>query len=199
MALGEETRSRVMAWLKLALPLAALGLLSVLFLLARPAAPPDPPAWLAERDEAVRDGERVAGPSFATMTKDGTDLMLSARTARPEGPSRAAVEALRGTARLPDGSTIRLAARSGILDDAAAEARLAGGVEIESSAGYRLETERLTLDFDRLRMESAGPVTGEGPAGRLTAGRLLVEGGGDARGARLLFTDGVKLLYDPDG
>lgn len=201
MALGNDTRSRVMAWLKIALPLAALGLLSVLFLLSRPAAPPTTPEWLERRGETAGDGERVSGPAFAAMTEDGTDLMLTARSARPapEASGRAIAEALRATARLPGGSEIRLNARSAVLDEAASEAQLSGGVELSSSTGYALETERLSLGFDRLRMESAGPVTGRAPAGRVTAGRLLVEGATQDRGARLLFTEGVKLLYDPRG
>ena len=57
-----------------------------------------------------------------------------------------------------------------------------------------------------IRAETPGPVQGVGPPGTFSAGRMLItarETEGDEAAARsrppvhLLFTDGVKLLYDP--
>lgn len=201
MALGDKTHSRLVAWLKLLLPLAALGLLSVLFLLSRPNEPTEVPRWIAARPADRPTGEQVTGPSYAGVTEDGTNLTVDARRARPdpEGGGRALTEELRVLASLPDGSEIRLAARSGLLDEPLGEIRLSGGVTVESSAGYRMRAEQFHVGLDRLTMDSGGPVTGRGPAGRIAAGRMQVTGASEAAGARLLFTGGVKLLYDPRG
>jgi lipopolysaccharide export system protein LptC len=201
MALGDNAYSRLVAWLKILLPLAALVMLSVLFLLSRQSDPTDIPRWIEGRPSDLTTGEQVTRPSYAGLTEDGTDLTVTARRARPEpgAESRALAEELVATARLPDGSEVRLAARAGLLDEAAGEALLSGGVEIESSTGYRMQSERFRVDLDRLSMDSLGPVTGRGPAGRLSAGRMQVSGATEETGARLLFTEGVKLLYDPQG
>jgi lipopolysaccharide export system protein LptC len=201
MALGDNTYSRLVAWLKLLLPLASLGLLSVLFLLSRPNEPTEVPRWIEGRRADRPTGEQVTHPTFAGVTEDGTTLTLTARRARPDPQTegRAMTEELRGVANLPDGSEIRLAARAAVFDEALGEMRLSGGVEVVSSAGYRLRSEQLLVGFGQLTMDSGGPVTGRGPAGRIEAGRLQVKGETEAAGARLLFSGGVKLLYDPKG
>ncbi|KPQ21192.1 MAG: lipopolysaccharide export system protein LptC [Rhodobacteraceae bacterium HLUCCA24] len=200
MALGDNTYFRLVAWLKILLPVAALGLLSVLFLLSRPDEPAEVPRWLEGRGQDRPASEQVTRPTFAGMTDDGTSLTLTARRARPDPQhaGRAMTEELRGVAVLPDGSELRLAARAGVFDESAGEMRISGGVEIESSRGYSLVSEQLTVGFDRLAMDSNGPVAGRGPAGRIEAGRLQVTAATDAAGAQLLFTEGVKLLYDPE-
>jgi lipopolysaccharide export system protein LptC len=201
MAVGDNTYSLLVAWLKILLPLAALGLLSVLFLLARSHEPAEAPRWIEGRPADRAPGEQVTRPSFAGATEDGTQLTVTARRALPEpGPEgRTLTEELRALADLPDGSQIRLAARAGLLDEPDGYVQFSGGVEVESSAGYRMESERFRVELDQFAMDSGGPVTGRGPAGRIEAGRLQVEGERGDTGARLLFTEGVKLLYEPRG
>lgn len=199
MAVGDNTYSLLVAWLKILLPLAALGLLSVLFLLARSHEPAEAPRWVEGRPAERQAGEQVTRPSFAGVTEDGTRLTVTARRALPEpgAEGRAVTEELRAMADLPDGSQIRLAARTGLLDETEGYVQLAGGVEVESSVGYRVAAERFRIQLERLAMDSGGPVTGRGPAGLIEAGRLQVEGATGETGARLLFTEGVKLLYEP--
>ena len=83
MVVQDDTYSRVIAWLKILLPLVALGILSILFLVARTI---DPAQNLPFADvdiaEITRD-QRVSRPNFSAVTADGAAITLSASTARP--------------------------------------------------------------------------------------------------------------------
>ncbi|MEQ9674161.1 MAG: hypothetical protein RLO10_06830, partial [Roseovarius indicus] len=76
-------------------------------------------------------------------------------------------------------------------------ASLSGNVHIDTSTGYVLTTELLTANFDELYAESPGPVEGTAPAGDLTAGRMVLRNNAETDQAHLLFTNGVKLIYQP--
>lgn len=73
---------------------------------------------------------------------------------------------------------------------------LEGGVRIETSTGYVLETARMEGVLDRLDVQAPEEVRGTGPLGRLRAdGMQLDEDEGGA--PRMVFTGGVELLYLP--
>ena len=72
-----DSHSRLVGWLKVALPLTALALLSTLFLVARKI---DPEAALpyAEVDVAERIREpRMTAPTYAGVTEDGATLTIT--------------------------------------------------------------------------------------------------------------------------
>ena len=76
-------RSVVVAWLRVLLPLAALAILSTLFLLSRR---PDPDAAIpyARIDAEARARDpRITAPSFAGVTSDGATIALTADRATP--------------------------------------------------------------------------------------------------------------------
>jgi lipopolysaccharide export system protein LptC len=191
--------SRFVSWMKVVLPLVALGLLSTIFLFARPSDPTQNLPIATQRSLADRSSEMVTQPSYAGATPSGALLTLKAAQARPdarEGSARA--EALTAAMTWPDGSRVDLSAPGGTITDDTNEARLTGGVSIRSSTGYRMTTEALTASLDRVNVESDGTVTAEGPAGDLTAGRMLIQEARDDNGdVRLLFTDGVRVIYRP--
>jgi len=76
-------------------------------------------------------------------------------------------------------------------------ATLSGEVTIVTSSGYRLATERLVARFDALYAEAPGPVAGDAPAGNLTAGRMILSNRTGTDQPHLVFSNGVKLIYDP--
>lgn len=191
------TYSRVIGWLKIILPLAALALLSTLFLLSRPS---DPGQDIRFSDPALGDKasrQQVTEPVFSTVSAQGDLITLKARTARPEGDNLIVAEEVDVVLGLTDQSQIILNADRATVDQTDQTLNLTGGVRIVSSTGYELMTDALRTSFDRVAAESLAPVTGNGPAGRFQAGKLSILGSSEDGQARLLFTGGIKLVYDP--
>ena len=195
----ENFYSRLVAWMKILLPLTALGLLSTLFLLSRTVDPADSiPFAEIDLKKRARD-QGVTNPSFAGVTLGGEGIRFSAEAVRPDPQDDGRLRAIRVSAeiRLNSGTVVTAEAEEGTLDQRRETALLVGGVEIATTTGYELRAQHLTTRFDRLHAETRGPVTGRGPPGELTAGRMILSGGEGEKAAQLLFTDGVKLLYRP--
>ncbi len=191
--------SRLVAWLKILLPLAALGILSTLFLLSRNIDPATTiPFTTIDLRERARD-ERVTAPEFAGATENG-DLILFRSTSAwpdPENPSRGLADTLSARITLASGAVITFTAQEGIVDQRDDRAELIGDVVVTSSTGYSVTTDHLISGMRSVHAETPGPVAGDGPTGRFTAGRMVLTTDENGENARLLFTDGIKLVYDP--
>lgn len=190
--------SRIVRLATLILPVLALILLSTLFLLARRVNPEDAiPFATVDVSERARD-QQLTMSRFTGMSAGATAFDLSARLARPDPaiPQRMQAEALRLVLDGADGTRATVISDRADVDTGARSIILTGDVRIETSTGYTLRTERLEGSLGQLSVVSPGPVTGAGPLGDLRAGGLsLTEDGTGA--TRLLFTNGVDLLYTP--
>ncbi|WP_407493969.1 LPS export ABC transporter periplasmic protein LptC [Pseudooceanicola sp. MF1-13] len=199
MARADDGYTRLVGWLKILLPLAALGLLSTVFLFSESnEATLEIPYSAIELDQ---DGlvERIVEPSFAGATDDGDLVSFVAASARPEGEGlgRIAASEFRGKLDLRAGSTITFDADTAIVDQPDGTARLQGNVVIVSSQGYRAETSALTADLRETMLESDDTITGQTPFGDFTAGRMVITGDAQGDHLQLVFTDGVNLVYQP--
>ncbi|MEC9105282.1 MAG: hypothetical protein VX878_15830, partial [Pseudomonadota bacterium] len=150
MAWAEDGYSRAIRWLKLALPLAALGLLSTVFMLSESneASLEIPYSNIELDDEGLV--ERIVEPSFAGATERGDLITFTAQSARPEGDGVGVITAsdVRGQLDLRSGGAITFRADSATLDQPAGTARMRGGVVVTSSAGYEARTEGLIAYLD---------------------------------------------------
>ena len=199
MATGDNLYSRLVAWMKIILPLTALGLLSTLFLLSRKVDPSDSIPF-ARIDLTQRASDQGAtNPTFTGVTLGGDRIRFQAQAVRPDPDDRDQLRAEDVSSRihLVRGGVVTVTSLQGSLDQRRQIAVLGGDVEIETSSGYKMRTSLLETRFDTLRVESRGAVTGSGPPGELTAGRLLLTSAKGDGAAQLLFTDGVKLIYRP--
>lgn len=196
MAHGGGLYSRVIAWLKILLPLAALAMLSTLFLLSRPREPLQNAPFAEALNSGVAD-QKVTAPYYAGTTERGDTLTMTAVTARPQDGGNILADRLEARMRLSDGSEIRLDAAEALLRDSEHKAHLSGGVRIESSQGYVLTTEGLVSRLDAVAAESTGPVQGVGPLGQFEAGHLQILPADGDGAVQLLFSGGVKLVYQP--
>lgn len=194
-----DRHTRLVSWLKVALPLAALAILSTLFLVARRI---DPDAALPYAEVDVEDlarEPRMTAPTYAGTTEDGSALTLSAEDARPateQSPARAA--GLRLELATPDGSTTELLAAEAQLDDASRQMLLSGGVVLITSSGYRLETAEIAAKLDRTGLESLAAVKATAPAGEITAQGMELRQDNRTPGAYVLvFKGDVRLVYQP--
>ncbi|WP_377069687.1 LPS export ABC transporter periplasmic protein LptC [Roseovarius ramblicola] len=186
--------------MKILLPLAALGMLSTLFLISNtidPSAPvPSAPVDLEQRAQDLG----VTRPSFAGVSGRGDQITLRAEAARPErdSPHLLIAERVNGEIGLVGGTGVRLRAATARLDQQTMTASLAGGVHITTTTGYQIDTDRLDTRLDALHAESPGPVTATGPLGTLGSGRMILREAPGSDDAELLFSGGVKLIYRPN-
>ncbi|MBN2907377.1 MAG: LPS export ABC transporter periplasmic protein LptC [Rhodobacteraceae bacterium] len=198
MASYDNAYSRFIALAKIILPLAALGILSTLFLLSRGPGQNMTHSGV-DVDQLIRE-QRIGAPNYAGVTRDGTAIAVRADTARPDPdqPGRASAEAMQIRLDMPDGSHTDITAAHGAIDTPASQAVLEGGVEIVTSTGYRVLAARLTSRLNETDVVSDGPVTADGPPGHLEAGAMHLTTDPETPERYLLvFKDGVKLIYDP--
>lgn len=200
MAIYDNTYSRFVVWLKIILPLIALGLLSTMFLLSRQTGPSQTIPYSTVEVEEIAREQRIGAPNFSGVTLEGAAVSVGAETAKPD-PDNAQVIA--GTALLTTIETVQgvrfdLTAASGTINAAAESVMLGGGVEMTTSTGYTVKTETLSAALDEGSVTSETPVTAEGPVGALRAGSMTLSTIPETNGEYLLvFKDGVKLIYDP--
>jgi lipopolysaccharide export system protein LptC len=197
MAVSDNLYSRLVTWLKIMLPLAALALLSTLFLFAR-GSQTDVDIPYATIEEIARE-PRISGPRFAGIAADGSVVAMSADSIRPleDRPDSFAVADIRLEIDTPEGTRIDMRAGNGELDGRARVARLTALVSLAASGGYQMETTGMEADLDTGALRSLGPLEVRTPFGSLTAGNLTVAAP-QAGGARVMvFNDGVRLLYEP--
>lgn len=191
--------SRLVAWLKILLPLAALGLLSTLFLLSRDVATtPTIPFSQIELEERLRD-QQITGAAFAGATLRGDLIALTAAAARPVADELGQVRLsdLTVTLDLVGGTRISLTADTGAANEADDLVRLEGGVTIDSSIGYRITARTLETGMRSLRAETDEPIDATGPPGQFSAGAMQLRADPEGSNAHLVFTNGVKLIYHP--
>lgn len=196
-----DRHTRVVGWLKVALPLTALAVLATLFLLSD-RIDPDAALPYAEFDIEDRAREpRMTAPSYAGTTSDGASLVLKAETARPAAPDAPArAQELLLELATPDGGRTEVRAAAAEIDQDRRKLVLSGGVTISTGTGYRMETAEVLAHMDRSGLESTGEVTATGPAGDLRAGGMTISQDNRTAGAYVLvFNRGVRLVYRPGG
>ena len=199
MALPDNLYSRVIAWMKIILPLASLGILSTLFLISRTI---DPTASIpvAKIDLEKRAQELGAtNPSFAGMTDNGDEVAFQSKRARPDPDDPEHLLATDVTARinLKSGGVVDITSDNADMHQEDLTATLEGNVHISTTTGYVMTTETLWTRLDEVYAETPGHVEGEGPPGDLTAGKMLLSTNAETGETELLFTQGVKLIYSP--
>ena len=201
MADAVARHSRVVFWLKIALPLSALAILSTLFLLARTPAPDATAAFPGTDLTGLAERPRLTRPEFSGVTRDGASLTVTADEAEPATTETGGDTTARNVRALYErsgGFTLTVTSQTGIFRPGTDTITFNGHALVETSSGYHLQSDRLTAAMDRTRIESDVPVTVEGPTGRIEAGSMLLTGADGAGGHEVVvFKGGVRLVYDP--
>lgn len=195
---ADNFHSRLVAGMKILLPLGAIMLLSTMFLFSRRPAE-DPTIPYSEIEDIARE-QRITDPYFAGIADDGSVVAVSAEEVRPD-PDRAdafEIERIRAEINPPDTSHVVIVAGHGRIDPRAQTAELDGLVRITASAGYEMETSGLSADLKTGSLVSIGALEAQAPFGSLEAGGLRIGPGQDGEGQQILFTDGVRLVYRPE-
>ena len=194
-----DRHTRTVAWLKVALPLIAIGLLSTLFLLSRAV---DPTAAVPFADNEVRErllNRQVTGPYFSGTTSDGDQIDFVAKTVTtPDGLTGANhAEDVFVKIDMASGSQITVKSDTGRFDLAGDQSELLGNVVVTTSTGYVIRSQEVVARISQLDLISPDPIEASGPAGDLSAGSMHIFAAQPDAPAQLLFTSGVKLVYDP--
>jgi len=191
--------TRLVGWLKVLFPLAALGLLSTLFMLARNIETETQiPFAEKEIQDRLRD-QQLTGPFFSGTTASGDQISFSAsKITMPEGAVGInQAEDISAELSLEGGGLLAITAQTGQFDIAKDKIALTGSVLIRTSNGYDLRSDMITGDMTALNLTSPGPINGTSPEGDLTAGSMTLTNRANGQGAQLVFTNGVKLVYSP--
>ena len=199
---GPTLHSRVVTVLKVGLPLVAVALLAGLFLGNGDEGGGDGVVFSPGDVAALGEGLQVSNPTFTGTTRGGDRFRFTAERVVPDAapPQRAAIVRPAGTLEMKDGPTVTVEAATGDLDVPTQRMDLAGNVRIETSEGYRIDTERATVDLRAGSFVSGTPVESAGPLGTITSGSLLVAPtAGDGEARRFSFGNGVRLVYLPAG
>lgn len=195
-----DRHSRLIAWLKIVLPLVALAILSTLFLVSR-AIDPEEALPYAEVDVEDRLREpRMTGAAYSGITSDGAALTLTANEARPDAanPRSGTAIDLVGRLETPDGVRTDLTAGAATLDETARQILLSSGVTVTQSNGWKIASDEMVALMDNTDISSQVPVTASGPAGTLKANSMHLSAAGDGQqGYLVVFKGGVKLIYEP--
>ena len=193
MARVEDGYSRFVALAKVLLPLAALMILSVLFLFSRGT---DPGSDIPYAEvEALAEEPKIVGPSYAGVAENGAVIALRAAEIRPLREGVYQATGLRGEVTMADGRRVDLQAGAAEFDEPGQAARLTGLSRVVTSDGYEIETRGVEADLAAGILRVPGALEARTPFGELSAGAMRLD---DAEtGAGLVFSDGVRLLYVP--
>ncbi len=199
MVLRDNFYSHLVAWMKIILPLAALGLLCVLFMISSNFDPTTTvPVVEIDLEQRAQD-QRATNATFAGVTSGGDQLSVNSKVARPDKTDsrRLFASDVSASFRLTSGAVIDLVSDHADMHHGDLTVMLDGNVNIVTTTGYDMDTDSLFARFDHLFAETPGPVIGHGPPGDLEAGRMVLETHPETGDAHLFFTDGVKLIYKP--
>ena len=190
--------SRLVSIFKVVLPLAALGLLSTLFLLSRDTASDVVLPFSQTEVEGRLRNEQITGPFFSGMTANGDDVFVTAAIARPgDGDKGPELEDMSGRILFARGGELWMTAQTGTVQNQNETVTFEGDVHLTTANGYDLRTQTLVTALNRIAADAPDQVIGKGPIGDITAGTMSLRTNPEGENVHLLFKNGVKLVYDP--
>lgn len=190
------TRSRIVAWLRVILPLAALALLSVLFLLGRKPEPGDTIPYANVDPQDLAERQAMTNPTYTGVTTNGAQLTISGREAVPDNASGGSLSAVRMTLRTKDGRAADVSAGQAQLEGDLAT--LSGGVRMTTADGWVVTAPEFLASTTEGTLRSDREVNVRAPFGDLTAGRMELRPTAPGASDQLLdLKGGVRLIYRP--
>ncbi len=191
--------SRMVAWLKVSLPLLALAILSTLFLISRVV---EPTATVPFADTEVQQRlarQQITGPYFSGISSDGDQIEIYAEVFSAAGGREGenSIQDVRLSVKFADGLQAELVADKATVNIAEDLSRLDGNVRFETSDGYALSGNHFAVRMSSPEISATDTILGETPAGSVEAGSMHIDITEDNGNIRLLFTKGVKLIYNP--
>lgn len=188
-------RSRIVNLLKIALPLAAIGLIGTLAIYSV-IYKPSGDIGFSFSSKGTEDNTVVMhNPRFVGTDKNSEPFEIHALKARqnPSEPSLVEMTAINGEMRLTSGEGLHLVADTGKLDTTNRILVLTGPITMTSSDGYKVTTTEAHADLQAGLLTGQQPVLAVGPFGSLNATSFEIDR--DARTAK--FGGRVNMHFVP--
>jgi lipopolysaccharide export system protein LptC len=188
--------SRFVLFMKVGLPILALGLVGLLFvwpqlqvsnirlsvgLASFKAANPESPSMVNARFV----GSDKRDQAFSITADLAKNLLL--------GKSAIELEVPKADLAMGDGSWLVMTANTGLYDQKGKSLVLNGAVNLFHDSGYEFKTESAQIDLEGGVAVGSDPVQGQGPFGQLSAEGFRIED----MGRRMLFTGKARLTISP--
>lgn len=189
-------RSRIVAWLRVILPLTALALLSVLFLLGRKPDLDDTIPYATVDPQDLAERQAVTNPTYTGVTSNGTQLIISGTEAVPDGAAGGSVSAVRMTLRAKDGRAADVSAGQAQMDGD--QVTLGQGVRMTTADGWVVTAPEFLASTSEGTVRSDREVNVRAPFGDLTAGQMELRPTAPGAPEQVLdLKGGVRLIYRP--
>lgn len=181
--------------IKVILPVMALAMLSVMFLAAKAPVSDLTLPYL----EDGQGGDAPAGmrdARTAGISDTGSSIEATATSVKMDG---AFAELQDFAANITD----RAGIASQVSSDNARATRdttrvwLKGDARLRTSQGFDVQSQAMEADLTRNQVLSPGQIEATAPFGALTAGKMAMHMANGDQGGRIVFSGGVKLLYQP--
>lgn len=179
--------------MRLALPLAAIGIIGLVLSWPRVEKTLEPIPQEAESPKTAGRNELVK-PHFESADEKSQPYTITADRAvqSASDPSVILLDAPMADITMNDGTWMSAKADNGSYRQDAERLMLQGKVRLFHDKGYELQTEKLLVNMKERRAWSDVPISGHGPAGTLEATGMQANAGTD----RLIFTGPVKLVLN---
>ncbi len=192
------TRTRIVQLLRILLPLAALVLLSTLFLFSSDKSDDAGLLPYAEvTPENIDQRPVIVAPTYAGVAEDGTEINMTARSADPGTEVRpGTIDEVNLTLKDPEGLQADLVAGAGLMEKD--QLHLSDGVRMTTSTGWTMTSKTFLAELVQGRVSSKDQVDISGPFGDLTAQAMDLRRLPDGSQDHVLdFTGGVRMVYQP--
>ncbi|MFT4012009.1 MAG: hypothetical protein QM682_01165 [Paracoccus sp. (in: a-proteobacteria)] len=189
-------RSRIVAWLRVILPLTALALLSVLFLLGRKPEPDATIPYATVDPQDLAERQAMTNPTYTGVTDNGTQLTVMGAEAVPGESGDGEVSSVRMTLRGKDGRAADVSAGNGRIQGD--QITLGQGVRMTTADGWVVTAPEFLASTSQGTLRSDQEVNVRAPFGDLTAGRMELRPAAPRSPDQLLdLKGGVRLIYRP--
>ena len=178
--------------------LAALGILSTIFFVAKKIEPLQTIPYAEISVSDLTREQRIGNPNYSGVTGNGSLITLFADAARPDLTDQSQVDVDKLTAKIEDkdGGTVSITSPKARVDTTDQVAQLVGGALVESSDGYTIQAPMMNINIKQSQISATDGVIVEGPQGNIKADSMTINTISDQK-YLLVFNGSVKLVYQP--
>ena len=192
-----DSYSAFVVWVKTLLPIAALGMLSTIFLFSgKVDVTQSLPYAKFNIAEIIRE-QRITKPYFSGVSNNGTEIILSAAYASSDikNVDILTITQLSVILTSQNAKTIRITAGRGTLNSALQEIVISEDVHLTAALGFWLKTNNLTVDLKQGVVTAHNVFQGLTGLGTIDAEKVVVQM--IAEDQQIIFTNSVHLIHYP--
>tara|TARA_B110000091_G_scaffold83889_1_gene92295 strand:- start:118 stop:723 length:606 start_codon:yes stop_codon:yes gene_type:complete len=193
----DDSYSAFVAWVKTLLPIAALGLLSTIFLFSGKVDVTQSLPYAEHNVAEIISEQRITKPYFTGISSNGTEIALSAAYASPdaENADKLNITELSIVLQSDQTRTTQITAGLGTLDSTTQIAVVSQNVHIAAMPDFWVSTDTLTVDLKQGVAVAEGGFQGVTALGTINAENMVVQM--TANDQQIVFTNDVRLIYNP--